>query len=483
MMSIYESMALAQANEHGRGLFTGKGHNTKPYGFQSKFFRWLLIAYGEGLYELPRTMGLDPIGSAGRKLPWNFPAFTIAQTMKTGIAPSEAMQYPTMGGFEHQYTPIHLGTALLKFGHDVDRTEADKLLSLTFLKKVCADKAANAFASHSYINPYKPEDVGRAQYDAELLVDTKSAPYVLDELGNAAWFPDEYLRAVLHTVESAHWYSRLCQLHVVHGRWKPMLESAAYALLTRGNSARKTEYRSATNYLRNLTPGQAAAYRKQLTGVREILLVVRADTPPEHMARGLKALVTNQNTRTEEVMRYIGRPLTLDDLRPLKPKVLLDVLYYLPYAAIEEVATTRREELASMLFTLTDAKSMPLLMNSMVPHASRERKWIPDTPAGNVQVTSMSEFSAESVQKTWDDHMKPLIDDYDRAKQWRDELVQHAPPEVLFLSLMRWGPRGSEEAPVADVALENVLRSYPTITEVQNVLNAMPETVGRLGSL
>ncbi len=480
MMTIYESMTFAVANELGRYQFLGNSYHMQPHGFQSRFFRWLLIAYGDGFYELPKRMNLPPRGNGS----WLFPAFTLPQTMRCGIAPSEAITYASMGAYEHQYTPLHIGTALSLYGHDFNAKEIDRLLSTSFLKRAYPSKSPDAFASHAFINPFSPEDIGRRPFDYELLEKAPGELAVVDELGNAAWFPPEYLQSVLKRVGSAHWYSMLCKLSMVHGKWQDLVQHAAAELLRdRNNTGLRVKYGSTTNYLRNVKSGVARDYLKRVSGVREALNVVRRDATPQEMATGLRTLVSNQNARTEEVFRYIGRDLVIEDFRLLTPRQALLALYYAPYDAVKQVIATNSQELGSMFFSLTDAKTLPLITNCMSPHGSREKPWIPDTDVGNLShLVSISTTTPESIREEWEKSMRDLVDAYDRAKVWRDELIQHAPPEVLFLSLLRWAGR-EENDPIAEAAIENVLRSYPTITEVQNVIGAMPEAIAKLKTL
>lgn len=483
MMTIYESMAHALVNEQGRGLFINKTSSEFVYGFRTRFWRWLLVAYGERLYDLPKQMGLPPVGNAERKLPYNFPAYTLLNGMRCGIAATELMTYPTVCDYNHQYTPLHVGTALLKHGREEDVDEASMLLSASFLKSVYKNRSANDFAGHAYVNPWAPEDLGRQPFDIELL-QTGDELHIVDELGNAAWFPVEYLEKVLRKSAPAYWYSKLCQLNIVHGRWTPQVQQAAAALLReRVRGKQHDEYRNSTNYVRNAPRGVIEAYFRTLHGIRETLCVVRKDATAEEMSRGLKPLALTNSERSQEMYRYIGRELTIEDFERLTPKQALTILYYAPYKVVERVIKEHPIELGAMFFTLTDKKTLPMVTNSMSEHGSREKIWVPDTDNGNLtHLLSTTSVTKESLAETWTKVMLPLVNEYTKAKPWRDALIQLAPPEVLLLALCRWA--GAEEQdPIPGVAFDNVLRSYPDILQVRGLIALMPPEMLKLASL
>ncbi len=485
MMTVYESMAHAIVNEHGRELFLNKNlYGSTAFGFRARFWRWLLLAYGEQLYELPKQMGLPPITAGERKLPYNFPAFTVLQSMRCGLAPTELLKYPTMGGFDHQYSPLHLGTALIKHGREDDLDEANVLLSASFLKSVYQNRTASAFTGHAYINPWAPEDLGRRPFDIELLQTPTSELQIVDELGNAAWFPTEYLEKIFRQADPVFWYSKLCQLNGVHGRWTPQVQQCAGVLLRKQPlGVKKNEYRNRTNYVRNATRASVDSYFRTLSGVSEMLCLVRGDASAEEMARGLKTLATTNSERAEEMYRFIGRELTVEDFQRLTAKQALTILYFAPYATVKSVIAAHPTDLGAMFFTLTDAKTLPMVTNSMSDHSSREKLWYPDTEEGNLRhLLSTNDVSKEYFVESWTKTMQPLAESYGRTKPWRDLLVQLAPPEVLMLALCRWAGR-AEDDPVPTVAIENVLRSHPNIIQVQEMIAAMPEDILKLSAL
>lgn len=482
MMTVYESMAHALANEQGRALFLNRHHSENTYGFRTRFWRWLLISYGEQLYELPRRMGLPPIEGTARRLPYNFPAYDVASSMMCGIAPSEALKYPTMVGFSHQHTPIHLGSALKLLGRDEDAEEAATLLSVPFQRSVFPSRTAPDFVSNTYINPVPPEELGKKPYDMELLLRPDGDLYILDELGNAAWFPPEYVERILSRVERAHWYSRLCQLNAIHGRWTPYIESVSRELIRDRKDGFRAEYRNTTNYLRNVKRAVAEVEYKKFTGVRQILMIVRHDATTSEMTKGLRTLANNHNDRTKELFRFIGRPLTVEDFRGLSAQHVLEILYHAPMEAVQSVIATSSEELGSMMFSLTDGSRMGTVVNSMSDHRFRAKPWLPDTPEGNLSMILSSTTTPQDMRKTWIDYMKKRVDAYGQAKPWRDEFIELAQPEVLLLALSLWA-FPNENDPLPTVAIENVLRSHPNIVPIQRMIKRIPEHIGKLTSV
>lgn len=482
MMTIQETVAHALINEHCRDLFLNKASSTHSvYGFRTRFWRLLMLAYDERLFELPHQLGLDP-PAPGRAVPFNYPAFTLSQTMRLGIAPTKAMLYPIMGGFDHQYTPIHIATAMLRHGAAVNHEEAHQLLTVSFMKKAYPTRSASQFAAHAFINPYRPEDLGLKPFDAELLFTPDRSPIILDELGNAAWFPVSYIERILAVTENAHWYSPLVKLNGVHGLWHPLVHRASSKLLHGKRESANHEYRNTTTYLRNASPTTAREWLSKVDGVRRILNVVRRDATPKEMALGLSTIIANQNPRTEEMFRYIGRELTVEDFAAMKPAAALRALYFAPYDAVAQAIKDSSIDIGSMFFALTDPNTLPLVTSCMSQHGSREKKWFPDTVEGKHDLSMQTDTSPEKLKETWTNAFKPFIDDYDRAKEWRDELVQLASPDVLFLALLR-GAAPLPEDPIPTIVVDNALRSVSNITEIQNVIKTMPSAIKSLSAL
>ena len=477
VMSVAESLVHALLNEFGRGLFLNKtstttyGQYATVHGFASKMWKWLLVSHGERIYDLPREMGLSPLEEA-RKLPYNFPAYSIASVMRWGLAPSEALTFPTMTGHTSLYTPLHLATALLEFGLHEERDEAERLLDVAFLHDV--DKTTPAsFMSHTFICPYTPSRYGLRPFELESLRDGTGSLIALDKLGSAMWFPRDYVLEMSKKVEAAQWYAHACRLNIVHGgQWTDLVQKAAQRMLTNSKDVSgRTGYKNSTNYLRNAEAGFAEAHMKWLTGARQALRVVRHDATPEQMATGLRAIVAGSSERIEEVYQYIGRPLAIADFELLKPPTALQALYFAPYDAVKDVIATHSTELGAMFFALTDTK-LHLVTNCMSPHQSRPSAWFPDTDDGNMNLLLGSKSGRQGLIDEWNKTMKNLVDEYMLAKAWRDLFIGYGEPAVLFLALMLWASKPDD--PVPRPAIENILRSHHNITLLQQHIEAMP---------
>lgn len=477
-MTVYESMAHALLNQHSRHIFT----NINPptiHGFAQRFWRWVLIAYGERLYDLPGEMGLPPLANHTSR--YGFPLISIEKGICCGLAPTKLLKFPTITGFHHQYTPIHIGTALLKFGREEDIDEADTLLSTSFMRSVYPGRTASQFTNSAFVNPYGPEDVGRKPFDIELLTRPDGDIHILDEFGNSAWFPTQYVEKILGRVEPVFWYYRLCEMDAVHGKWTGMVQSAAASMLRPKKDGPRMEYKNTANYLRHVRRSVADHYYRELHGVRESLCIVRGDASVAEMHRGLRALALSLNDRTKEIFRFLGRPLTLEDFQGLTPKQALTILYYAPYDAVKDVITTSSNALGTMFFTLTDKDLLWKVTNSMSTHTDRVRGWFPDTADGNLDSTqpNMQPRGRQGVIDTWTTTMTKLVDIYGRAKEWRDELVDLAQPDVLLLALCRMAA-SQESDPLPLIAIENVLRSHPNIVPIQETIARMPTELANM---
>ena len=141
-LNVYETLAHALVQEHCRTEMLGRhytygGHTT----LRSAAWRWLLIAYGKKLYDLPKEMGLVRVSGG----PFGFATYGLAQSMSVGVSPLELYSYPTMSEFGHTYTPIHIATALLKYGNEEAMEVAKMMLTPAFLKKTYPSRTAEDF--------------------------------------------------------------------------------------------------------------------------------------------------------------------------------------------------------------------------------------------------------------------------------------------------------------------------------------------------
>lgn len=472
-MNVYESLAHVLIQEHGRSLLLNRYHSSYS-GLSNKMWRWLLLAYGKRLYDLPKEMSLpEPDAAFGGVRKYSFPALTLVQSMRAGISPLELYSYSSMGGFEHTHTPIHVATALLKFGKD-QLELAQALLTPAFLKATYPSRESTSFAQNSDTNPYRPADFGMQPIPTEELVTDDFKTHVVDELGNAAWFPVDYVKKVLRPVPPAHWYGKLCELQSLHGLWEPMLHSAALSLLNNAPTNNHSGHWNRINYIRGVSEDAARDYmKKDSGGVREVLWATRGDVTAAEMAKGLRILANVTTRPVQEARQYVGRAVTLEDFEQLTAKQALSVLYYAPYAAVEDVIARHSEKLASLFFTLTTKEHLPMVTNSMSKHNDRAKNWYPDTHDGNMQ--ALMRGTVEEIHKRWDDRMLPVVQAYERNKEWRDRYLMLAEPAVLFLALMRW--KSVDKDPVPTVSIDNMLRSHHNIVSVQHALEEMPSDV------
>lgn len=472
-MNIYESFAHALIQEHGRSVFLGGSHYHYT-GLGNRMWRWLLLCYGKRIYDLPEEMSL-PVPEAKRNAllesRFGFAAYTLSQSMRLGIRPTELYSYRTVGGYDHTFTPIHVGTALLKFGTEAERELALTLLTPKFLLDTYPNRDSSSFAQHSDTNPYTPEDFGLRALDTEAFGTTNGGLRAVDEIGNAAWFETIYVQQILSRVQASHWYGKLCELQGLHGRWSNLVASSARSLLyQKQTGGARVGHKNRIDYIRNVTASVAREYLKGQSGVQELLWMARSDVTPQEMARGLRVLATVETSTVNEAWGWIGRALTLEDFQELTSRHALTVLYHAPYESVTDVIKTRSEELSAMFFTLTSKEHLPMVSNSMSQHSGRPKTWYPDTIEGRYRARHLG--TTEDIKKRWEDRMKPVVQDFINNCLWRDQFLQLAPPEVLLLALMR--QKATPQDPVPMVAIDNVLRSYANIAEVWRALEEMP---------
>lgn len=472
-MNIYESMAHTLLSEHGRELFTGRNSNYSSYTMKlSAFWELALMAYGSNFYELPKRLGL-PTRNDNK---YSFPAYQIDKVMPLGISPTEALFYPSMGNYQHQYTPIHLASAMLSFcRYEPDiKAEAEEMLKIGFMKRLWGEKGRKAddFASSAVPNPCRPEDFGKKPYDLEQLKTTSSDDfYYLDELGNMFWFPREYVEAATKNVSVDMWLSRFTQLSRYHGRWGDVVESWSYRKLVNLPFGKSNSYSQIARYLRQVSATNARAYYRSVAGtVGGVTTIFRADATAEEMGLGLRMLANSKSSNMEASYSFIGRELTYEDVKGLRAPQLLTIINNVHWDVIRRLVDNNHEELCSILFTLPAERytaAMSCLQEPKLPR--RGGKWFPDTEEGNL---GLSMGSSETVRVAWERTMKPLAERYATMRRWRNRLLDLADPNVAFLALMCW--RTTKEDPVPHTAIENVLRSVPEAMAIQEHLLAYP---------
>lgn len=479
-MNIFESMAHALLAEHGRRLFRRDFTHSSSYGFETTFWKIALLCYGKDFYKLPQKMNL-PL-PAREPTTFAFPAFTVEGSMHLGIPLPELLLYPTVSGYNHRYTPIHLGTGLLLFGGSYE--EADELLQVDFMKKLWPlGRKPEEFSSQTVINPFKPEDVGRKPYDIRLFWKGENGDHfhLFDELGSALWFPTEYVERGVTNVSTELWFHSIYILANLDARFSNLRASAARRQLHATAIGKRHTYSYLAKYIRFTSKNSADSYiRGSDKGVAAVAACFRADADPETMAIGLRILATSKSETLDNAYRYIGRALTYEDLALLAPQHALTILRSVHFDIVKDAIATRSQDLSSMFFKLP-ANRMKEVMDCMSP-VGRDDKWFPDTPMGNENLFNSTTLSEPRDHKAeWDKHMRPLISKYVEAKMWRKRLLDIADPDVAFLALMR--EVAKDDDPVPRDAIMNVLVSHPNaggILEHVREQPVLPQAYSRL---
>lgn len=455
-MNIFESIAHALIGEHGRRLFRRDYHSGSTYGFETSFWKIALLCYGKDFYKLPQKTNMAPPSREPKT--FSFPAFTVEGSMHLGIPLPELLLYQTVGGYEHRFTPIHLATGLLLYGGDY--YEADELLQIEFMKKLWPEgRPPSDFVNQTTVNPYKPEEVGRKPYDIRLFQKDESNYMLFDELGSALWFPTELVEHSVGSVATELWFHSIFVLSNLDPRYDKLRTQAARRQLFATSTGKKETYRKLATYIRQATKSDATSYvRNKNVGVAAVASCFRGDADAEMMASGLRIIATATSDNLQQAYRYIGRPLTYEDLELLAPQHALTILRNAPYELVKDVIATNGEKLSSLFFKLPSNR-LKEVMDCMSPNG-REDKWFSDTPEGNDSlVSSTTPLDTKGHKDTWSSIMQPYIARYIEARAWRKQLLDIAAPDVAFLALM-YAVAGDED-PVPRDAIWNVLVSHP----------------------
>jgi len=477
-MNVFESMAHAIIGEHGRALFRHQYTSTlSTFGYGIKFWKTVLLCYGKELYNLPKKMNLTP-GQNGpvHMKEFGFPAFTMEKCVELGVPIPELYTYKTVGNYSTKYTPLHLGTALLRFGSGKDAwRDADQILDIEFEKKLWVGRKAEDFVNSPFLNPYSPHDVGRRPFEKADLYDGDK-PIVIDEMGNAAWFPVGYYEDVLLNVQPDRWAGWMYVYSKRFPELLPLQARGAVSILHNLPSGKSDTYTRLAKQIRCVAPKAARAFwNGKHVGVLAVASAFRADSTPEEMAEGLRWIAVSKSSNMEMSYRYIGRALTFDDFALLAPQHALTILSNVNYEVVREVISKDSERLAGLFFKLPSSQ-MKAVANCMSV-SGREEKWYPDTERGNdllYNLTAMSTVEEKSSTAEWDALMRPLVSKYLETRAWRKQLLDLVDPDVAFLTLT-WALAASDD-PVPKDAIENVLRSHPHAAGVMDLVRQHPMT-------
>jgi hypothetical protein len=464
MMSVYTSMAHAALEPHLRPVLAREYANTDPGSFRRKCWDWALLSYGRGMYTLGERIGVVPSTAVhGMYAPktHSYPTVTVARAMLLGISPLELYAYPTISEASTSYTPIHVATALLRYAPERYRSMAEELVTPEFLREHARRPEPNP--GSIAVNPYTPRDVGLDFGHLDI------APGdTVDEVGNLAWFSDEYADVYFKN-PSVHALPALLALNACHdGRWTPLLRRYARASLLERQQQKNVPYRHLALLLRTAPQSSAESYLSRAEGVKNALHIVRADTDPRNMAKGLGVLATTDTRPIQELWSYLGRALTIEDIRRLTPQRALEVCYRAPLEALSGLKEYT-DELGAMF---VGARNLDLSKASKAfsEHNERPRSWVPCTAQGitkHANVSTREELVANHARV-----YQPFVLRFVEAYEWRNDLLQAVGSDTAVLGLLH--TLGGPEGPIPRIAIENVLRSHPDVTRLLTLMQQMP---------
>jgi hypothetical protein len=467
MMSVYASLAHAVMNEQLRPVLERSwSASSDVTGTKGKAWRIALCAYGKDVYTLGSRMGIPTKNSVGGH---GYSVFTCPRILTLGISPLEVYGYKTITHSTTAYTPIHLATALLRFAPSEYRSMAEELLQPAFLRKYAKHQEPDVVSMR--LNPYVPEELGLPFKHLPI----EPGEYI-DEVGNLAWFTPEYAHKYFeHKLREG--FVRLTQLNLVHRMWGSLVESGAAAVLAHAKDRELSDYPLLTLRLRMASKHSAENFLNKLTGVRGVLNIVRDDLSEYRMKKGLSILATTGTAPVRAMFKFIGRKLTMDDLRELTPRQALEICFYAPLGAIEDLRP-RAEELGAMFFGIKDLP-MGKIQNVVSDHVHRAKEWYPCSDAGIAR--QMSTKTIADAKSEWDDTYRPLTHEFVEAYTWRNDLLEAVDPDTAFLGMMY--ELTTEEESVPRIAIDNLLRTHSNYARLKDILARMPLHLRRIGGL
>ena len=463
-MNIYESLASTVIIDNGGQTFVhGSYYHSGSHAVGMAFWHWVLLAFGEGIYDLPAKYRLVPTNN--NLGDYGFPSVKVSKLLALGLDPVATFTYRNAADMRES-SPVNVATALLKYGGPAQRETALSLLDPELLLKVHKNECAltDFVQTPRRVNPHKPQDFGleRLPYSAFF----KNGQFcAADNISCAAWFGPEYLQHVFNHTSPSLWFNTLLTAYAQNSHfWEPYVQAGARKLLrTDANSA----YRKYAEYLHYAGHYEARDWLKRQRGVPALLWATLSCATSEEMAKGLKVIATGTSAPVAQAVNLLGRKLTIQDFRELTPLQALRILHSAPYACVEDVVREHSAELGGMFFALTS--HLQMVTDCMIDHTKRGI-WRPVTPPPDKGSLTAAEW------ETW---AKQMASDHLSAKAWRARLLDVCEPAVAFLALvLRCGKSKVNELPL--VAIESVLRSYPRVEAVLEVIEEAPESVRSL---
>jgi hypothetical protein len=460
-MNIYESLASTIIIDNGSQTFVSTGYWGGSNNYKA-FWHWVLLAFGEGMYELPAKYRL--VLPAGRK-EYGTPQVEIRHLLALGLSPKESFTYKSATGLRES-SPINVATALLKYGGLEQREAALSLLDPAFLVQAYKDEhAVSDFVQPpKHLNPYTPQDFGLERLPYSAFV-RDGHFYAVDGISCAAWFGPEYLQHVFNHATPSTWFNTLLAAHAQDSNfWEPYLRGGARKLLRADASSEYTRY---AKYLHYAGYYEARDWLRRQRGVQALLWATLVDASPEEMAKGLKVIATGSSTPVTQAINLLGRSLTIADFRELTPLQALRILYSAPFACVEDVIRQHSGELGGMFFALTS--HLQMVTDCMVNHTKRG-SWAPVTG---------TRIKGGMAPDMWDTWAKQMVSDHLSALSWRNRLLEACEPAVAFLAVvLEFGKTRVNELPL--VAIESVLQSHPRMEAVMEIVLDAPANVRRL---
>lgn len=463
-------------------LKKGVSYSSVAFGLSAKAMKWMVTLMGKDVWKLPMLVGV----AFEQRLPIKLPP--LRDCIAAGVPLADAylgQEQPTgMGTNYEMLSPLHMATGLVKYGK-LDNTELVKeLVSPDFLEKVFSKSQPWHFENISLFNPYAPEELG-----LERLPDM---PFLAESIGSALWFEEEYLQRNLRMVEVDRWYIDTARVRVcAPNRHAALTQRALNTVYMKVLKKTRMPDNSVGLY-RGLTPSAAREAAIGLYGVREVLGLSRKDATPREMLRGLRVAAQKHTS----YLAYLGRPLTIEDVKGLKPADLLMVLYYAPFDAVKDLLTKHRDTVLAEMFTLLST-DYQRISQMTTPHAFRypsagnrqehtfrstrvpaEKSgyhytyyWTPDEPENLLYALGRAE-SADTLRELWEATVRPQVEMYEAQFTWRNRLLAIADIETLFLGFLLWdsGPDDVVHTP----AVEAILRAHPSFHEIRRAIMERP---------
>ncbi len=218
---------------------------------------------------------------------------------------------------------------------------------------------------HSWVNPVDPRQYG---------IEPRPFHPLFDYASHLLWFDDEGASKVVSNVSSAFQVQRVFRIVEITGQvsWRGKVErlAAKQARDSIKKKGVKANYADIVQMLRLSAPGDARRILDDITkGAKKSVKAARRDCTSEQMVEALRAISKAGEDPQRVLLSRLGRAPTADEVKAVKSKHVVSVLYLMPWVLLEQTLSTG--SLRGFLLRFSGEVDLEVLQDCLIDHPKR----------------------------------------------------------------------------------------------------------------